>query len=106
MDAAKMSKSVRQITVLRKDASGNTTPVAIYKRKASKKKGTRELGPVERATRQWADAQSRAAASYLTRHNESNGKRKDGWLRDFAINAAKASRKGSKAVKFNRLFSY
>lgn len=106
MDVNNLSKSVRRVTVLRTDASGSIAPVVIYKRKSSKKKGTRLLGPVERATRQVIDAQARAAADYLERHRESNEKRKDGWLRDFPVNFVRASRKGSKAIKINRLLSY
>jgi hypothetical protein len=107
MEINHVSKSVRRITVLRKDASGNTTPVAIYKRKSSKKKkGMKLLRPIEQATRQLVKAQSRTASKYLGRHRSSNGKRKDGWLRDLGLNMMRASRKGSKAIKINRLFSY
>ena len=107
MDAAKLSKSVRRITALRKDGSGHTTAVALYERGSNKKKkGTRLFKPLERAARERADAHSRAASSYLTRHHESNEKKRDGWLRDFSYNVVKASRRGSKAIKINRLFSY
>ena len=106
MDVTSLSKSVRRITVLQKDASGRVVPAAVYTRASSKKKGTKILGPFERITRQVVDAQSKAAASYLERHRESNGKRKDGWLRDFGVNVIRASRKGSKAIKINRLLSY
>jgi len=106
MDATNFSKAVRRITVLRADASGEITPIEVFRRKATRKKGTRILGPVERATRQVAEAHARAASSYLGRHASSNAKRKDGWLRDLNVNLMRATRKGSKAIKVNRLFSY
>ena len=105
MDVDKVTKSVRRITVLRKDTTGGTVPVVVFERRSARRKGSRFLRPVERVTRDWADAQSRAANSYLARHNKSNRKRKDGWVRDYALNVLRASRKGSKAIKINRLFS-
>ncbi len=105
MDLSNLSKSVRRITVLQADGTGSITPVTLYERPEGKKRGSRWLRPAERASRQLVDAQGRAAASYLERHARSNGKRRDGWLRDLSLNVAKASRKGSKAIKLNRLFS-
>ena len=37
--------------------------------------------------------------SYLARHNKSNRKRKDGWVRDYALNVLRASRKTRRQSK-------
>ncbi len=105
MDLTNVSKSVRRITVLQTGIDGTFTPVAVYERAPGRKKGTRLLRPAERATRQFVEAHSRGAAAYLGRHARSNGKRKDGWLRDWSVNVMKATRKGTKAIKISRLFS-
>lgn len=105
MDLSNLAKTVRRITVLRTALDGSMTPVTLYERSRERKKGSRLLRPAERAARQLVDAQSRAASDYLDRHARSNRKRKDGWLRDWGLNLVKASRKGSKAIKVNRLFS-
>jgi hypothetical protein len=105
MDVLRVSDSVRRITVLRKDGTGKLAPVTVYRRTASTKKGTRLFKFVERATRHLADAQARSADTYRSRHQKSNRKKKDGWIRDFPLNAIRASRKGAKALKLNRIFS-
>jgi hypothetical protein len=106
MDIQRVSGSVRRITVLKKDASGQVAPVIIYERKASKKKrGTRVFRPFERTIRRALEAQRRSADSYLSRHERSNEKRKDGWIRDLNINALRAGQRGTKALKVDRLFS-
>ena len=106
MDIPRMSRSVRRITVLRKDAAGALAPVTIFERRGSKKKGTNALRIFEKGTRYVADAQSRAAASYASRHKKSNQKRRDGWVRDFPVNLLRASNQGRKALKLNRLFLF
>ena len=104
MEIPRMTRSVRRITVLKKDASGALAPVTIFKRRNSKKKQTEALRIFERGTRYLADAQARAGASYLSRHRKSNQKRRDGWVRDLPVNFLRASNKGRKALRLNRLF--
>lgn len=102
MDIPRVSSSVRRITVFQKNASGEVRPVTVYRRGGSKKKGSALLRPLERAARRVADAQVASAQSYLSRHDKSN-KKKDGWLQDLGNNVFRASQKGTKALKLNRL---
>jgi hypothetical protein len=106
MDIPRVSTSVRRITVLQPDASGAVSPVVVYERCPTRKKGTRAFRVFEQSARHIADAQARGATSYLARHRKSNEKRKDGWMRDFNLNITRASRKGAKALKLNRLFFF
>lgn len=106
MEIPRVSKSVRRITVLRPDATGHVAPVTVYERESSGKKGSRALKYVERAARRMATAQSKAADDYLARHEKSNKKKKDGWVRDLAVNTFRASRQGTKALKLNRLLEF
>lgn len=103
MEVSRMAKSVRSVVRLESDPSGGVTPVEIYRRADGKKKGTRLLRPLDRAMRRLARAQEAAATTYLERHERSNGKKRNGWLRDLGNNVYRASKKGQKAVKLNRL---
>lgn len=105
MDMPRVSDSVRRITVLRKDASGGVTPATVYQRGSKRKKGTPALKFFERTARRVADAQIASAESYLARHERSNSKEKDGWVQDLPVNVFRASQKGAKALKLQRLFS-
>jgi Family of unknown function (DUF6312) len=103
MDILRVSPSVRRVTILQHDGNGHPAPVVIYERKSKKKRGSGVFRPVERAARRAVDAQRRVAESYLSRHDRSNEKRKDGWIRDFPINAVRAVRRGKRALKISRL---
>jgi hypothetical protein len=106
MDIPRVSKSVQRVTVLRKDSSGQVTPVTLYRKEQSRKKQTRWLKFAEKATRHMADAQTKTAQSYLSRHSRSNSKKRDGWIRDYPVNVFRASRRGAKALKLTSLFSF
>jgi hypothetical protein len=109
MDASRLSKSVRQILLLKPDASGSLVPTTLFDRSARdrpKKKGSRLLRPMERAFRYMADATATTAGVYAQRHRESNRKRKDGWLCDINRNVMRASQKGARRVKIYRLMSF
>lgn len=105
MDIPRVSSSVRRITVLKKDDSGVLRPVLVFKRRDSKrKKGTAPFSYFEKIARRVADAQARSAQSYRARHDRSNRKEKDGWVRDLPINLIRANQKGNKALRVDTLF--
>lgn len=99
MDIPGVSKSIRRIYVLQRDPSGKIVPLVVYRRPRSKKKGTRAFKPFERATRRIMKAQRNAADSYLSRHDKSNTKRRDGWVRDLPVNVVRAGEKVRRALK-------
>jgi Family of unknown function (DUF6312) len=99
MDMSRLTKSVRQITVLQRDGSGALSPVVVFKRRRSKKKSTRLLRPLEKSTRSIAEATDAFTGSYLKRHKRSNRKHRDGWLRDVPGNNVKATRKALKKIR-------
>jgi hypothetical protein len=100
-----LNRLVRRITVLEPDGSGGYRAVTVFERDAKKRKGRRIFKPLERAARYAAEAQSRSAGEYLDRHARSNTRRRDGWLRDLGNNLFRASRKGAKAIKVNRIYA-
>ena len=103
MEALRLSKGVRRVTKIDKDASGNPTPVVLYKAKTKKrKKSSYGLRTLDKAARRVAAAQGAAANSYSDRHTRSS-KKKDGWITDLPLNVARAGRKGFKQLKLDRL---
>jgi hypothetical protein len=99
MDMPRLSKSVRQITVLQRDQTGTVAPVVVFKRRRGKKKGTKYVRPFEKAVRSLTEASDATTGTYLRRHKKSNRKRRDGWVRDIANNVVKANNKGLKELK-------
>jgi hypothetical protein len=104
MDNTRFAPSVCRIVVFERDSSGAVAAVTVYRRPTQRKKSSRFLRPLETAARRWADATEAAAREYLDEHRRSSRKRPDGWLRDLALNTAKASRKGAKRLKIYRPF--
>lgn len=90
-----LGRSVRKVTIIKDDGI-----VVLHrgKKRRKKKKSSRELDPMERATRRMSDANLAAAASYSRDHRKSNRKKKDGWLRDMPENMDRASRKAWKKL--------
>lgn len=105
---ANLPKFIKSITVVRsKSVSGqpevqSAERIVVAKRKKRESKGF--LGFVERVIRHGAKAQAIGARSYLLRHDRSNRKRRDGWLRDQGLNRMRAQKKALKAFKFSKLF--
>jgi len=105
MDLPRLNASVRRITVLNRDESGNVVPVVVYARKRKKGRQTEALKPIERLARRIAEANSAAAASYLASHEKANNRRRDGWMRDTQLNFARAGRKGLEKLDPVRILS-
>ena len=74
----------------------------VYGRKKKKKrKVSKWMKPMERASRRSLEANQRFFDTLLSRQNRSNRKRRDGWIRDMPLNMARAQRKGlKKLLKF------
>jgi hypothetical protein len=104
MRIARLNKSVAKVVQLEKDAAGNTSPVVLYeKAKSKKKKMSGPLRPLEKMVRRVASAQESLTQSYLDRHDKSNRKSRDGWIRDAVPNVVNAGKKGSKKLRVNRM---
>jgi hypothetical protein len=106
MDLPRLSRSVRRITILERDANGDVTPSVVFKRDRGRKKSSAAIRPFERVVRAYADSGEALTRTYLRRHKKSNRKRRDGWLRDYLLNATKAGRKGINELDPGRLFNF
>ena len=108
----KLPKSVKRITILKDssskgegDGSSDTSTAVVIKPKRKKRKHSKGLiKSWERLARRSADANQRAYDDYASRHERSNRKRRDGWLRDYSYNWMRAQREGGKKLKLSKLF--
>jgi len=96
----RLPESVRSVTVLRPDPSGRMISTVLHDGdQKKKKKGTKKLRPFERSVVRATKGLREFADDYLARHDRSNEKKKNGWVRDLGYNLYKADRKGMKKLK-------
>jgi hypothetical protein len=97
--AMKIEKSVARITIVRTDALGNALPSVIYRKDKKSKKQSPGLKTLEKITRHLVTAQTTGTENYLMHHKKSNGKKRDGWIRDLGSNVARAQSKTIKELR-------
>lgn len=98
MEMPRLNKSVRKVVKLQRDEDGKLVPTVIYKGGSKKRKVSSALRPLEKGVRRLAKSQATLTDTYLRRHNRSNEKRKDGWVKDLVSNVSRAGRKGKKSL--------
>jgi hypothetical protein len=106
MQALRLGKNVRRVTVIERDTTGGTTATVLFQGKKSKRKQTQAFRPLEQIVRRIADAQAEAGSVYVARHNRSNRKNRDGWIRDLNLNLTRSSRKAAKRLRVNRWLTF
>ncbi|MDC3955564.1 DUF6312 domain-containing protein [Polyangium jinanense] len=83
-------------------ASNSLQLVAGRRRK--RKKLSKSSKFLEKVTRRAAKANRSGLDDYLARHDRSNRKKKNGWLKDLSKNVFRSSKKGRKSFKLSSLF--
>ncbi|MBW4583782.1 hypothetical protein G7B40_013240 [Aetokthonos hydrillicola Thurmond2011] len=109
-----MSKKVelKRVVVLHGEDSFGGYPETIYgkpekrRRRRKKKKQSKFLSPWEKSVRRLARNEVKAAKTYLDRHERSNKKKKNGWLRDFNKNLGKSWSKLGGAYSVYKLYTF
>jgi Family of unknown function (DUF6312) len=84
--------------------AGEFGGVYVLKHKRKRKKLSRGSRPMEKLARRMARANIKTSDTYLSRHNRSNRKKRNGWLRDLSYNLMRSNRKGQKSLKLRKLF--
>ncbi len=102
MEMRQLPRSVVRITLLHRDETGVTVARTIYRQRGRKRKVTVALRPIDKAARRLATSTSAWANSYVSRHERSNMKRKDGWLSELPSNMVKSVNTGAKQLKLDR----
>ena len=88
---------LKRAVILRSKDSYGGYPETIYgkdekkrRRRRKKKKQSKLLSPWEKSVRRVAKSQVKASKTYLDRHERSNRKKKNGWIRDWNKNVSKS----------------
>jgi len=105
MEFPRLTQSVVRVTRLEPASGGVYTPVVLFEQSCAKKKkkGSRILRELERGERRAITAGRTFLDTYSRRHEESNIRRKDGWLIDMAPNMVEAGLAASKKLRLFRL---
>jgi hypothetical protein len=98
METADLGRVARRVTVVPVKAAENA-PVVVYERKRKRRKSSPMFRGLEKLVRRSARARQVYATTYLERHEASNEKKKDGWLRDRRYNRIRARRKALKVLR-------
>ncbi|NES23203.1 MAG: hypothetical protein F6K41_30865 [Symploca sp. SIO3E6] len=85
----------KRVVVLQSDGDFGSLPRTLSgsRPKKKRKKQSRVLKPFEKAVRDLAKRQAEATSEYIERHERSNRKKKDGWIKDFPKNYSKSMSK-------------
>ncbi len=93
-------KKVKSVTVLRSDSDFGGSPDTISGGKTKKKKKKKQsVGMIEKPIFDIVKQFDKASTAYREGHENSNSKKKDGWIRDLPKNTTKAL--GKFKIPFN-----
>jgi len=92
---------VRSVYTLHVNPDGSVQREKLFERKA--RRGSKRLRPFEKAIRRFSRAQGTMADEYLARHERSNRRKKNGWVKDLGKNVRRSSRKGMRKLKIRIL---
>jgi len=95
----RLPESVRSVIVLRPDPSGQMISTTLHEPEKKKAKGSKRMRAMERPVVNTAKGLREFANAYLDRHDRSNEKKKNGWVRDLGYNLYKADMKGMKKLR-------
>jgi hypothetical protein len=104
MELPRLNQSVVRVTRLDHTSAGGYTPVVLFERQpAKRKRGSRILRELERGQARAISAGRTFLDDYAHLSEESNARRKDGWLLDMGPNVLDAGMKAVKKLKVFRL---
>jgi len=102
MQPIEIDSIVESITFLKAKADGSYACQCLTEGGPSKKQ-SKALKPLERMVRKLVKSEVAAANAYLERHEKSNRRKSNGWLRDIGKNLKKAASTARKSTKQPRL---
>ena len=98
MEPIRVDSIVETITILRAQPEGGYE-IQRLKEEGKRKKQSKSLARTEKSVRKLVKIQRRMADIYLARHDRSNRRKRDGWVKDLGKNLGNAFRKGSRKPK-------
>ena len=89
-------EDLKKVVVLQSDGDFGRIPRTLSgsrRKKKKRKKQSTALKPFEKYVRTMAERSNKATSEYLERHERSNRKKKDGWIKDLPKNYSKSMSK-------------
>jgi len=102
MEPIKINSIVQSVTFLKANPDG-TYKTERLTETGSRKKQSGALKPIERMIRKMVKSELAAANTYLERHEKSNQRKSNGWIRDIGKNLKKAASSARKSAKQPKL---
>jgi hypothetical protein len=100
MEMPRLSRSIKKAIRLDRDAVGGYKPIVLYESpEGKKKKGTPGIRVLDKTVRRSIKAQQAFLDRYMSLHEQSNTKKRDGWVIDLAPNVMYAGRTFVKRLK-------
>lgn len=91
--------AAKSIVVLHFGADGQIRREAVAGAAKPRRRGSRRYRGLEKLMRRVARATGESSRAYLDRHERSNHKKRNGWVKDLPKNLRKANRRGMKILK-------
>ncbi|HWL01442.1 MAG TPA: hypothetical protein VNQ52_03610 [Microbacteriaceae bacterium] len=91
------SYSIARVSKIERTPDGTITSTVLAKPK--RKRVSKRYKKADKTLRRLARAQRVAADEFLSRHERSNAKKRNGGVKKFAKNAVRAARKGGKKLR-------
>ncbi len=102
MEPIKINSIVESITFLKATSDGSYQCKRLTET-GLRKKQSKTLKPIERMIRKIVKCELAGANAYLERHDRSNKRKSNGWIRDIGKNLAKAVNTARKSAKKPKL---
>jgi len=102
MEPIEIDSVVKSITFLRAKGDGSYDSRQLTD-VGPRKKQSKALKPLERFVRKLVQSELAAAKTYIERHEQSNQKKPNGWVKDFGKNLKKAANAAEKRAKGPKL---
>lgn len=95
---------IKRVTIIKRDGRGRIVSHESYGGESRGRRQSRHMRPAEKSVRAFMEFQGRVVNNYLSRHDRSNEKHRNGWLSDMSRNLFRAVKqsKPSRLLKVYR----
>ena len=91
-------KGLKSAFILSQNETGGMTKTVLYREQRRKPRVSKRWRGLEKAVHRLTKVQEMMLRDYLERHERSNMRKKDGWIKELAPNVQKSLRRGLKEL--------
>lgn len=96
---ARFGKGVKKVIKIETDEDGRRSVTTVYQKSRPEKEMSPSFKGFEKVVRGATDGLRVFADTYKDHHQESNRRKSDGWMRDFAYNVYRSASKASDKLR-------